>query len=334
MESRYRKAIELIECEISALISSCRDLSSISALARDAFTNRGRIIQRYLCCLKGLEVQEETRQLKDFVASNGFSTGIGISLSQAEISMKAFINDVLSDHSSTDTCTPVDFTLRRGICVKLPDTWQRGNSIDFDCEGVKYRTTPPSDCVPGEVLEFNPSKKTLVLVNSSLSMYATLLSFRAHSSTVSMRDSVSCLVHLFLIMIVAYSKFDAAVISVCIIVAIFCNLGGESKSGYSAYSVFNKGFRRLLGEAQPEQVEQQLRGGVRGYEADSQDAGPAIDLTNFPSKFINRPCPCGSGLKAKKCHASKKPPESREVGVRKSARQGDYDYTGFEVLRQ
>lgn len=149
-----------------------------------------------------------------------------------------------------------------------------------------------------------------------------------------MRNSVYWLLHLFLVIIVAYSKFDAAVISVCIIISIFCNLGGESKSGYSAYSVFNKGFRRLLGEAQPEQVEQQLRGGVRGYEADSQDRGPAIDLTNFPSKFINRPCPCGSGLKAKKCHASKKPPDSRQLEEKKHGRHGEYDYTGFEVLRQ
>ena len=170
VESQYREAIESVECQLTALIQSCADLSSVSTLARDAFRSRTRIIQRYLCSLKGLEVQEETRQLQEFVDSYGFAPGIGISLSQAHMSMNAFINDVLSDHSSTPTCSPVDFSSRRGICVKVPDTWKRGNSIDFDLDGVKYRSTPPSECEPGKVLEFNPSKKTLILVNSSLSM--------------------------------------------------------------------------------------------------------------------------------------------------------------------
>ncbi len=112
---------------------------------------------------------------------------------------------------------------------------------------------------------------------------------------------------------------------------IFSNLGsGDSTSPYSAYSIFNKGCRYLLGEARADILDKQIRGG--GGVAEREEEPREGEYRNFPSKYINRPCPCGSGLKAKKCHANRKP------GIGSSSRSveknEDYDFTGFEVVRQ
>jgi len=114
------------------------------------------------------------------------------------------------------------------------------------------------------------------------------------------------LVHISLLLLVAGSRFDAAVISIAIIVGIFSNLGTSSRSSFSAYSIFNKGCQFLLGEARPEAVDRELRGsGGVSREQLAQEASVFSSKLNIPSRFINRPCPCGSGLKAKKCHAQR-----------------------------
>lgn len=110
--------------------------------------------------------------------------------------------------------------------------------------------------------------------------------------------------HVVLLVLVGFSRFDSAVVSVAIIVAIFSNLG-VSTSPYSAYSIFNKGCQYLLGDARPDQIDKQLRGGPAIPSATPEGRAANPDFISIPPKFINRPCPCGSGLKAKKCHGAR-----------------------------
>jgi hypothetical protein len=157
---------------------------------------------------------------------------------------------------------------------------------------------------------------------------------------VEMKDWGYWLTHLALLLVVVYSRFDAAVISIAIIVAIFQNLGQSSQnSPFSAYSIFNKGCQYLLGDARPDAIDRQLRGGGAAQDNNiDHSAQPSKDfVTNFPSKFINRACPCGSGKKAKKCCAA--PPSKRNNAPQKNNHQNnhanqDFDFTQFEVIDQ
>jgi hypothetical protein len=140
--------------------------------------------------------------------------------------------------------------------------------------------------------------------------------------------------HVFLLITVVYFRFDSVVISVAVLIGIFSNLGTRSVDSTSAYSIFNRGFQRLLGDIQPDAIDRQLRGGGAGIDH-SENGGmekrPLNMMSNFPSKFINRPCPCGSGLKAKKCCASSNRTRVKpSSGVKKDEIQ--YDSSQFEVL--
>jgi len=138
------------------------------------------------------------------------------------------------------------------------------------------------------------------------------------------------ILHLFLLLAVVLSRFDAAVISIALIVAIFSNLG-TSDSEYSAYSIFNKGCEYLLGDARADQIDKQLRGGGVRRDTPNEPADPNPNFIDIPSKFMNRPCPCGSGWKAKKCHASRKTVSSASNN---SNKEKQYDYSGFDVLNR
>ena len=146
-----------------------------------------------------------------------------------------------------------------------------------------------------------------------------------------MSHTVYWVTHAFLAAVIMYSRFDAAVISVAIIIGLFSNLG-QSSSPYSAYSIFNKGCQYLLGDARPDAIDRQLRGNHGNLEA-VPDGEPdeRLNLIDIPSKFINRPCPCGSGLKAKKCHALRKDPQTSSR-AKKSGGVDDYDFSNFEVV--
>lgn len=140
-------------------------------------------------------------------------------------------------------------------------------------------------------------------------------------------------IHTALTMLIVFSRFDSAVISLAIIVVIFSNLGSnDSKSSWSAYSIFNKGCQYLLGEARADQLDKQIRGGGAGGEASGLEETPHSSFLNIPSKYINRPCPCGSGLKAKKCHAKKRV-DATDRGSRSTKQDPDFDFTEFEVLQ-
>lgn len=144
------------------------------------------------------------------------------------------------------------------------------------------------------------------------------------------------LTNLSLLAAVVYARFDSAVISVAVLVGIFTNLGQRSATSVSAYSIFNRGFQRLLGDVQPDAIDRQLRGGGSAVpNVSEQDTVSEKDhkFTNFPSKFINRPCPCGSGLKAKKCcAASRKQGKTQQTG-RVKHDDTNYDFSQFEVLQ-
>lgn len=137
-------------------------------------------------------------------------------------------------------------------------------------------------------------------------------------------------IHIFVLLLIVWARFDSTAVSIGIIVIIFSNLG-EKAGPYSAYSIFNKGCQYLLGDARQYQVEEQLRGGNLAPRAIDTNEQKENAHTNFPSKFINRPCPCGSGVKAKRCCASTRP---KRAGIKpKSENSEDYDFTGFDIVR-
>ncbi len=144
------------------------------------------------------------------------------------------------------------------------------------------------------------------------------------------------ILHMILVAAMVYTRFDSAVVSVAVLIAIFSNLGQRSASSVSAYSIFNRGFQHLLGDIQPDAIDRQLRGGGAAGPNEHHNEPTNMDnkFSNFPSKYINRPCPCGSGLKAKKCCAA----SQRQQGKTRTsnrAKQGDteYDFSQFEVLQ-
>mmetsp|Transcript_63147 Transcript_63147/g.133300 ORF Transcript_63147/g.133300 Transcript_63147/m.133300 type:complete len:193 (+) Transcript_63147:111-689(+) len=87
---------------------------------------------------------------------------------------------------------------------------------------------------------------------------------------------------------------------------------GVASGEYSAYSIFNGG-RYLLGDLRPEQIEAEQRGlghlRQNHRDDDDDDDQPRRggdgwgndDVPMLRSRDANRPCPCGSGQKAKKC---------------------------------
>jgi hypothetical protein len=142
--------------------------------------------------------------------------------------------------------------------------------------------------------------------------------------------------HSCLVVLVVCSRFDAAVISVAIIALIFLNLGDSNRGPFSAYSVFNKGFAYLLGDARPQFVDQQLRNGGQAIrEPEFSDADEPTRGLDIPSRFMNKPCICGSGLKAKKCCSSRagnRRDRSKPSPEPATAHDPEYDFTGFEVV--
>ncbi|KAF4649420.1 hypothetical protein FOL47_002101, partial [Perkinsus chesapeaki] len=89
-----------------------------------------------------------------------------------------------------------------------------------------------------------------------------------------------------------------------VMIGIFNNLGRRREGMYSAYSVFNRGGRHLLGDLRVDQLERELRGqGPAGAGADTDLLVPLGDpgATSFSSREANTVCPCGSGRKRKRC---------------------------------
>ncbi|CBZ50393.1 conserved hypothetical protein [Neospora caninum Liverpool] len=81
----------------------------------------------------------------------------------------------------------------------------------------------------------------------------------------------------------------------------------ETGEGISAYSVFNRGVRHLLGDLRPADIDRQLRNaGPDGDESDGDNLVVIDDARAagvHRSRDANKKCPCGSGKKTKKCCA-------------------------------
>lgn len=83
------------------------------------------------------------------------------------------------------------------------------------------------------------------------------------------------------------------------IIFIFCNLGTR-QGGPSAYSVFNKDFKQLLGNLNASELEKQFTHRDSKTKPDYVEYTETVRAPSNP-RLRNKPCPCGSGLKHKKC---------------------------------
>ncbi|CAD7967789.1 unnamed protein product [Amoebophrya sp. A25] len=100
---------------------------------------------------------------------------------------------------------------------------------------------------------------------------------------------------------------------------IFLSLGArQDDDGVSAYSIFNRGARHVLGDLRGDQVDREHRGiahmrgqeggggrqgdrGGGGLQEGGDDLGGLNLRQQMRSRDANKPCPCGSGKKLKKC---------------------------------
>lgn len=118
----------------------------------------------------------------------------------------------------------------------------------------------------------------------------------------------------------SYSGFDQVFFIFSVMALVLGpGLGHAGASPYSAYSVFNRGQRHLLGDLRAEQLDAEQRGDqcLAGYGEGHGAEGGLIELPPgvlgsaggeeddaaplVRSRDANRPCRCGSGLKAKRC---------------------------------
>ncbi|CAD8172719.1 unnamed protein product [Paramecium pentaurelia] len=96
---------------------------------------------------------------------------------------------------------------------------------------------------------------------------------------------------------------------------IFTNLGTREKGTLSAYSIFNKGYKKLMGQMTEEDVANMYNmGGVKKKKDDQSDDDDDDKISkDFEglsmeqmmaklSKLGNKQCFCNSGRKYKKCH--------------------------------
>uniref|UniRef100_A0A7S4SL50 SAYSvFN domain-containing protein n=1 Tax=Alexandrium monilatum TaxID=311494 RepID=A0A7S4SL50_9DINO len=142
-----------------------------------------------------------------------------------------------------------------------------------------------------------------------------------------------------------YSGFDQMYVIVSVMALIFGpGLSRGAASRYSAYSVFNRGQRHILGDLRPEQIDAEQRGlslaslehGVvtqllgNQYLEGREGAGEGLielpegadgegdeddDLPVLRSRDANKPCQCGSGKKAKRCCYTRRPREAAAAGA-------------------
>ncbi|CAD8125716.1 unnamed protein product [Paramecium sonneborni] len=118
-------------------------------------------------------------------------------------------------------------------------------------------------------------------------------------------------------------------------VLIFSNLGTREKGSLSAYSIFNKGYKKLMGQMTEEDVANMYNmGGVKRKEdlSDEDDEKISKDFEGLSmeqmmaklSKLGNKQCFCNSGKKYKKCHyyihqrIKQQEDEERRKGIKKN----------------
>ncbi|CRG93479.1 conserved Plasmodium protein, unknown function [Plasmodium gallinaceum] len=104
-----------------------------------------------------------------------------------------------------------------------------------------------------------------------------------------------------------YNVFGIVYIIIVLITTIFLNLGNNNDNGISAYSIFNKGKKYLIGDLRMNQIEKEFRNS-KFKNDDSDDNFLRFDdidknkvYIKGSSKYNNKLCTCGSKKKFKKC---------------------------------
>ncbi|PHJ14880.1 hypothetical protein CSUI_011311 [Cystoisospora suis] len=111
-----------------------------------------------------------------------------------------------------------------------------------------------------------------------------------------------------ILLVLAVRRFGALAGTLVGFGLILWNLRYDETGGsISAYSVFNRGARHLLGDLRPGDIDRQLRNDPRqGEDTLEQDIIP-FEAGGPPgvhrSRDANKKCSCGSGKKTKKCCA-------------------------------
>jgi len=111
--------------------------------------------------------------------------------------------------------------------------------------------------------------------------------------------------------------FGGVYFCVVAIIGIFNNLGERKEGELSAYSIFNRGNERLPGTFTAEDIDAQFRSGAGVLAPAARRAAAAADAGPTQAQHVaatlalmsrlrvgkdgNKPCPCGSGRKFKKC---------------------------------
>jgi hypothetical protein len=93
-------------------------------------------------------------------------------------------------------------------------------------------------------------------------------------------------------------KQSGLYVCLTLLLFIFTNLASSS-SGPSAYSIFNKNCRSLLGATDAAALDAQFRHKL--HEEDKEEPPPSQQEVKRDGRSRNKACPCGSGLKLKKC---------------------------------
>jgi Uncharacterized conserved domain (SAYSvFN) len=104
------------------------------------------------------------------------------------------------------------------------------------------------------------------------------------------------------------TSLDRVFIILSVLVGIYFNLGSRRPGSYSAYNIFNKGFKHLLGDLRGDQIDAELRNKMIGRDPTADTNSGADDDNNDArqgglanSKNANKLCSCGSKKKTKKC---------------------------------
>ena len=103
-----------------------------------------------------------------------------------------------------------------------------------------------------------------------------------------------------------WTRLDRVFIIFSVLLGIYFNLGSRRPGSYSAYNIFNKGFKHLLGDLRGDQIDAELRNKIVGRdnaervnEGTQDEDEPEGGI--FSSKNANKLCACGSKKKTKKC---------------------------------
>ena len=154
------------KCTSEFDLARCDNIAELSRISENEFIARERIIRGSLFDRRLKEISRNLDEIRMLLS--GCEHGDSISLKQVEYSLHAFMDDILSSgQSMNDGIYHVGHRYAPlARYVRIPHSWERGDPVDFEIGGMKYRVVPPSASRAGELMEFNPAMMTLGVVNS------------------------------------------------------------------------------------------------------------------------------------------------------------------------